>query len=54
LERVAIRTAVAMKYSSHVGRFANFLVALAIRSTGLFLAAHMGKNVDRLLRPGNP
>jgi hypothetical protein len=30
-----------MKYSSQEGRLENFLVACAIRSTGLFLAALM-------------
>ena len=33
-----MRTAVAMKYSSHEGLWENFRVACAIRSTGLFLA----------------
>jgi hypothetical protein len=55
LERVAIKTAVAMKYSSQLGRRLNFFVACAIRSTGLFLAALMGRwrTLHAKVRRGN-
>ena len=55
LDRVEITTAVAMKYSSQVGRLTNFFAAWAMRSTGVFLALILVtvRTLDMGGRPGN-